>query len=296
VIRRAVLGAMVVTAMFSSAASAQQQVPVVLNHLTLSVDSATYHDIAASPFLRNQFAFEDSTTKTADLARGLTLWGKYNFFTLEWPGRVHASSVALAAGEVHVVLGIESGDGAKRLQQQRGYVASVIAAPGAEGGASARRYDETGSTVLSRANGETPPRPAFWVIQYGEAALRTARGDSLSDDNFATSRFLAGMYDPKKLFNRVTGATIAIPVGDIRTIVAALETDGTKVAHEGEAATIFLDGFTLHLVPSFIGAGVKQLQFALNQTAVGNPIYQFGPKSQLRFGPGPIAVWNFNWP
>jgi hypothetical protein len=85
-----------------------------------------------------------------------------------------------------------------------------------------------------------------------------------------------------------------MPVDDIAKIVRVLQRDGVTVLVEGEGAIIKLDGCTLHLIPSFVGAGVKQLQFALTHTAAGNPLYRFGPKSQLRFGPGPIAVWDFN--
>jgi hypothetical protein len=122
------------------------------------------------------------------------------------------------------------------------------------------------------------------------------RADSMPDSNRSNSRFLAQFYDSRKLLSYLTGATLAIPVDDIKKISRVLQRDSVVVIPEGEGAIIKLDGFTLHLVPSFVGAGVKQLQFALTRTALGNPIYQFGQKSQLRFGPGPIAVWNFNWP
>ena len=72
-----------------------------------------------------------------------------------------------------------------------------------------------------------------------------------------------------------------------------LARDNVPVLPEGEGAIIRLDGFTLHLVPPWTGAGVKQLQFALTRPLLANPIYRFGPQSQLRFGPGPIAVWDF---
>jgi hypothetical protein len=255
------------------AASAQQKVPLVLDHIMVTLDSATFHDVRASPFFANSFSAVDSTQG------GFDLFGRYNWLTLVGPESNAQTFICLASEHPEqwdqVKRTIEHGAGARHIDGAMQW------------------SDRASFSQVDLDLAET----RFCVRQFDVAAAkRMAQRDSLPDDNRTLARFLAPHFDRTKLFSALTGATLAIPVADIEKIVNALRPIGVSIVIEGEGAIIKLDGFTLHLVPSFVGAGVKQLQFALTRTAVGNPIYQFGQKSQLRFGPGPIAVWNFNWP
>jgi hypothetical protein len=272
--------------------AAQQKVPVVLNHLRIVLDSATYHDVRNSPFILQQFSANDTVANTMFPVTGLALLGKYNFLVLGGAG----ASPAAEAGNVSIVLGVEQ---AGRLA----VLGSLMNLPvdlqfGTNEFAKVPSYAGSGARVLALVPpNATSIHTEFKIQQYSElTAQRLAQTDSLPASNLGMSRFLAPFYDSRRLFSYLSGATLAVPVDDIKKISLVLQRDSITVIPEGEGAIIKLDGFTLHLVPSFVGAGVKQLQFALTRTAVGNPIYQFGQKSQLRFGPGPIAVWNFNWP
>ena len=67
------------------AVRAQQKVPLVLNHLRIVLDSATYHDVRNSPFMLGQFAASDTVSKLIFERAGLTLIGKYNYLMLAGP-------------------------------------------------------------------------------------------------------------------------------------------------------------------------------------------------------------------
>jgi hypothetical protein len=272
--RRRVAVCAVAVSMFSGRALvAQQKVPLVLEHLVITLDSATFHDVRSAPLFRRMFSSIDSARG------GLDLFGKYNWLTLVGPESNAKTLIRLAderSGRLDQLQAMfERGPGTLRhdnVTQWRDHVSF--------------------SVIESELSGAW-----FGAMQFDSAsASRAAVRDSLPADNRTLVRFLAPYFDRTRLLSALTGATLAIPVDDIKRISRVLERDSVTVVAEGEGAIIRLDGFTLHLIPSFVGAGVKQLQFALTQTAVGNPIYQFGPKSQLKFGPGAIAVWNFNWP
>lgn len=275
-------------------AQAQQKVPLVLSRLAIELDSATYRDIRNSPFIQNQLAAADTGFLWGhEGGQGIRLIGKYNLLTLWAP-----AESGRATGDVGIVLAAERGGDLARLTVQGPFKPAPTLSVGSHHGmTNVDRFDYASDRVVPSGADALSDRVRFAITEFGDAMARVATGlDSLPEANRSNSRFLAPYFDPKKLLSHLTGATLAVPVDDIKKIGRVLTRDGITVVAEGEGAIIKLDGFTLHLIPSFVGAGVKQLQFALTRAAVGNPIYQFGPKSQLRFGPGPIAVWDFKWP
>ena len=260
----------------------------VLHHLELVLDSATWRDVRISALLRGQFAGHDSLI--AEDCRSLP--GKYNYVRLCRPGR----RVQLRArpddpgplslpGDVEIVLSYEVPGALDRVARTGTFErVGENAGPG-------MWYD----ALVVTGPDSTSDRTRFGFLEYrAETARRLAATDSLPITNLSNARFLARDFDATKLLLRVSGATLAIPVGDIGRIRGVLARAGVTVLAEGEGAIIRLDGFTLHLIPSFVGAGVKELQFMLTRTAIGNPVYRFGQETELRFGPGPIAVWDFN--
>lgn len=274
-------------------ARAQQAVPVVLNHLGVVLDSATYHDVRNSPFILGKFAAVDTGfLRGFDGGNGIRLMGKYNFVMFAPP----APRSRVLAGDVSVVLATTRAGDLRRVRAQGPFTPSgTLPVRGNGPPLRADQYDDTSNRLVPGDDDSLSDRLHFAIMEYGAAAARErARVDSMPEADLATSRFLAPYVDADRLLSYLTGATLAVPTADIATLSRVLVRDHVAVFPEGEGAIIRLDGFTLHLVPSYVGAGVKQLQFALTRTAIGNPIYRFGPRSQLRFGPGPIAVWDFD--
>lgn len=267
----------------------QRPVPLVLDQIEVVLDSATYHDVVTSPFLREQFAAVD-TVDNQMLAGlpGVRLFGRYNYLTFANPARN-------PAGDVVLVLGVEAPGGLETVAND----AHLKLRYGARGVTDAGRMEPEylrGDRKFAVPTGadSTSSHAGFEIMQYGaSAASLLARIDSLPASNLTNARFLAPYFDSRKLLAYVISATLAIPVDDIHRIVTVLSRDHVKVTSEGEGAVIDLGGITLHLVPPWSGAGVKQLTFALTTDVPANPVYRFGPKSQLRFGPGPVAVWDF---
>ena len=292
--RRAISVAIGLAVMLSHGMAAQQKVPVVLNHLMIVLDSATYHDVRNSPLMLGQFARADTGFLLGyEAGPGIRLMGKYNYLMLAAPSPSRGAQV----GDAAIVLATTRAGDLARLTRQGEFREVGVISIQADG--SPRPLEYTDNIRRSGPGGidRLSERVELAFMEYSaEAARARAQVDSLPESNLAGSRFLAPFFDSQRLFVQLTGATLAFPVDDIAKIVRVLERDAVTVIPEGEGAIIKLDGFTLRLIPSFVGAGVKELQFALTRTALGNPIYQFGPKSQLRFGPGPIAVWSFKWP
>jgi hypothetical protein len=280
--------------MVPCAASAQQKVPLVLHHLMVVIDSATWNDVVNSPFIKDQFAASEAPFANGiDGSRLIRLFGKYNFLQLMPPHPPYRP-----VGDIGIALASQRAGGLEQVRAQGSFKSPEFFVAGCDHCTqSTDLYHEASDWLLPAGPDSMSAHVDFVLVQYtAKEAQAQFVVDSLPATNLSNSRFLGPLFDPKKLFNYLSGATLAIPVDDIKKISRVLQRDSIAVIAEGEGAIIKLDGFTLHLVPSFIGAGVKQLQFALTRTALGNPIYQFGQKSQLRFGPGPIATWNFNWP
>ena len=267
--------------------SAQQKVPLVLHHLVLDVDSVTWNDIAHSPFIRDQFAAnETGYLNPPDAGTGIRLMGKYSYLQL-----MPSPSPAF----VGIMLAAERAGGLATLRGQGAFQDARQTSVRGHGESQGVRVAELSDRIRPAGVDSASPRVGFELLQYTtDAARRRSSIDSLSEANRSNVRFFAEYFDSGKFFSHLTGATLAIPVDDIARISRVLERDGVAVTHDGEGAIIKLDGFTLHLIPPYRGAGVKQLQFALTHAAPANPNYRFGPKSQLRFGPGLIAVWDFD--
>jgi hypothetical protein len=267
-----------------------QIVPLVLHNLVISVDSATFHDIGASPFLRGDFAATETGLFLlgADGGQGIQLMGKFNFLQItERPAGNAVTGIVLAS---------EHADGLTKLRQQGPFAGGKTAYVTNDDLQFGPRhpYWMGAARIRPAAADSLSPQVDVEILQYTHATADSlARIDSIPSSNLAVHRFLAPYFDPHKLLAYVSSATLAIPVDDIKHIVAVLQRDEIKVTPEGEGAVIDLGGITIRLIPPWSGAGVKQLTFALTSDVPANPVYRFGPKSQLRFGPGPMAVWDF---
>jgi hypothetical protein len=269
--------------------AAQQKVPLVLNHLTIVLDSATYQEIRNSPFIVGQLAAVDTGYLLGhEGGPGIRLMGKYNFLTFLPP-----AAAGITQADMAIVVATETPGDLDRLGKQGAFRDEPALAIRGEG-RRPEQYEDISARILPSGDDTLSSRVKLAFMEYGAASVHAAaRLDSLPDTNLSSVRFLAHFFDASRLFSYLTGATLAIPVADITRIVRVSQRDGVPVVVEGEGAIVKLDGFTLHLVPPFAGAGVRQLQFALMHGVGANPVYRFGPRSQLRFGPGAIAVWDF---
>lgn len=264
---------------------------LLLNHVYFVVDSATYHDIGASPFLAGQFAgFEMRTTESGGLRwSGIYLYGRHTYLEVFGPGGLPGSQ----EGDVGIGLASEQPGGIRSLMQRFG----------------AQHFPfDTLTRMTSDSAGAIPwflswrasgpellsDRTALWVMEYSAAmARRMKQRDSLPDSDRSRDRFIATHQVRDQLMAELVSATIAMPVDDIAKVSRTLDRAGVPVISGGDGAVIQLEGFTLRLLPAWDRPGVRKLEFSLNREALANPTYRFGTSSRLRFGPGRIAVWEF---
>ena len=257
---------------------------LLLNHVYLVLDSATYHDIGASPFLSSQFAgHEVRTTESGGLKwSGTYFYGRHTYFEVFGPGGLPGSQ----PGDVGIGLASEAPGGIRSRMQRfeaRHFPFDTL---------TRMKSDSSGAFpwFLSwRASGPDLPsdRTALWVMEYSAAM-------ALPDSDRSRDRFIATHRMRDQLMAELVAATFALPVDDIAKVSRTLDRAGVRVIPEGDGAVIQLEGFTLHLVPAWDRPGVRKLEFSLNRQALANPTYRFGPSSRLRFGPGRIAVWEFS--
>jgi hypothetical protein len=286
---RYVLGLLLATASLGAQSMAPPR--LLLNHVYFVLDSTTYHDIGASPFLAAQFAGREvRTTESGGLRwSGIYLYGRHTYLEILGPGGLPGSQV----GDVGIGLASEQPGGVlslmRRFEAQHFPFDTLTRT----------KSDSSGAYpwFLSwRASGPDLPsdRTSVWVMEYSAAlAQRTAQRDSLPASDRSRDRFIAVHLVPDQLMAELVAATFALPVDDIAKVTRTLDRAGVLVYPEGEGAVIRFEGFLLHLIPAWDRPGVRKLEFSLNREALANPTYRFGPSSQLRFGPGRVAVWEF---
>ncbi len=264
---------------------------LLLNHIYFVVDSATYHDIGASPFLPTEFAGQEVRTTLSGGLRwsGIYLYGRHTYLEILRPGGLPGSQ----DGDVGIGLASEQPGGILSLMQRFGaqhFPFDTLT----------RMTSDSAGAIpwfLSwRASGPELPsdRTALWVMEYSAAmARRMKQRDSLPESDRSRDRFIATHQLRDQLMAELVAATIALPVDDIAKVSRTLARAGVEVISGGDGAVIQLEGFTLRLLPAWDRPGVRKLEFSLNREALANPTYRFGPSSRLRFGPGRVAVWEF---
>lgn len=270
------------------ALAAQGTPSLTLHHLRVGLDSATWKDVHESPFLREQFAAFDSVRVEAGGRAVLR-----HLFT----GRRNWLEIVRGAGPASIELGLTTDDA--------GAVPRLVAAWRQNG------VTLDSSTVVRPDGQHQAPWYLRWAVAAGAGAVlgveldayhphlyrRLAEWDSLPVDQQDRVRALRPHFAPERLFSEITGATLAIPVEEIRRLRSELRTGGAQVADEGEGLVVMLaDGVRFRFVPAWNQPGLRRLEFFLTRAVPANPIYRLGQHSRLRFGPGRVAAWDFDVP
>lgn len=284
------LGGLLATLMLTLAVpGASQSVPsLVLHHLRVGLDSATWREFHDSPLLKRQFAASDSVVLEQGTRREVQwlLIGRRSWLELV-PG--------IGAGSFR--LGLTTEDAAS--------TARVVAAWRRDGAA----IDS--GTVSRVAAGKAAPWYLRWVVSPSRDAMlgleldawhpalfqRLSALDSLPPEMADRTRALRPQYDATRLFAEVTGATIAIPADEIVALRRVLRSGGVAMVDEGEGLIVVLEGgVRFRFLPAWERPGLRRLELFLTQPMAANPTYRFGPRSRLQFGPGRTATWDFNLP
>ncbi len=261
-----------------------------LDHLYLVIDSATYHDLTVSPFIDSGFggSVRRDSAEPGEPA-GVYLYGHHTYLVFVpaggFPGAV--------PGDIGIALSSERPGGLSDLARHLAFDGLPFDT------ATVMRRDSTGTIAWYQALrpagvDSLSAHDALWAQEYTLAMTRrVAARDSFGTDDRDRDRFLAAHYDSLQLLGDVTRATLAIPVDALERMRRVMTAWGLEVYPEGAGAVVKLPAMTLHLIPAYAGAGVRDLTFNLNHEAPANPTYRFGIRSRLEFGPGPTALWIF---
>lgn len=282
---------------------------VFLNHLFVTVDSATYAAIGRSAFLRDTLAaFEQRTTfREGDRSYSATyLYGRHTYFELFQPDAARTigrSGLALGvdrAGEVAAVrarlLALTGNDSSRvpqntntRQQKDRPAVGTTP------------WYISTAVLPLPRSRSATEaiqPALFMWVMEFHPEFLERWAPDNAAAKlapGYPVSRAAVRSieYRPERLLADVIDATFALDSAETADILSELAALDYKIARQGAGrAEAVGPDVTFHIEPSnAVHRGLVALAFALNRP-VPAAEYSFGARSRLVID-GRRATWTF---
>lgn len=269
---------------------ASARAAVYLNHLYLVVDSATYADVRASSFLREELAgVVESTLHAGDGESwtGTYIFGAQTYIELFPPGVMgpeRRSGLAYGVEETGALRGVE----ARLTAIREGSVATDF-----------RTRIRDGDTIpwfhsVWVEYGETAPTLTTWAMEYHAEYLRRLYPDIRPEDDGITRRqYLARSFDPDRLLDEVVGATVALEPKEAERFTRELTALGFAVRGDGAERIATGPDVQLRIVPASAGAGgIVELRLRLLRRTEASE-HRFGPRSVLRIQPDATATWTF---
>jgi hypothetical protein len=259
------------------AGTALSQVPYVyLNHIALTLDSATYADIRRSSFVRDALAGTRSDTVTTEDGTwtGTVLAGENNSIRLS----------AAGAGSELVLRCEQNGCSAGIAQ-----ILNTMSA-------------ESLRTELRHPTGTRRPGPAYRKTWSGETRSGTFSTwfyepvpDAATPDRALGRRAMnARWYRPQRLMKDVVEVTVALESAAIRKLTQRLSAFRFGAMFTGSTTVLGGPDVRLRLVPEAGGGRVTRIVFGLNRAKKGEKEYRFGPRSVLKFdNAAKTATWTF---
>jgi hypothetical protein len=293
--RSAVLGAGVaivagLLAFPALAAAAEIRPQVVLNHLSLVVDEATYRDVTAAPFLAEGFAsFSQRSNVSNDGKKwsGAYLYGERTYLELYQPSATQGEP-----GSSGIALGVERPGDVGRLvlplAEQTGGEATVVlrTAQGPTGKQIPWFYQ---LRVFYRS--DPPANTTRWVMEYQKDFLRTVEPGK---DGIARAQLASRFQEKNRLVKDIVGATVAMGERETDHFLQELHAYGWTVRTEGTTRNVSGPGITLTLIPAIPGIkGLTELRFQLTRKPAQAQSLRFGPKSVLSVRADGTALWTF---
>jgi hypothetical protein len=265
---------------------------VALNHFYLSVDSATYADIAGSAFLRSTFApFERRTTVRADRTyTGIYFYGTHTYFeffdaSAQRDLPLHQSGLAFAVEEPGTI---------QTLRERLGTGTLGPITRGFEG----RQVPWFAMLDLESALPESVVDP--WVMEYDPRFLAEWHpelgGERGIDRATVLRRYVRALAEvpTRPLLQDVTGLTIAVDARTTDGLRRLTRGFGWRTEARADTTTLAGPDVVLRLVPESNDVrGIVRVELAVQRDTSAPAELRFGARSVLRFGGGRTAVWSF---
>lgn len=282
---------------------------IFLNHLLVTVDSATYAAVGRSDFLRDTLAGFEQRTTFREGGRSYTatyLYGQHTYFELFQPDAARTigrSGLALGvdrAGEIAAVrarLLTLAGNDSSRVPQNT----NTRQQKDRQGVGTTPWYISTAVLPLPRARSVTDaiqPALFMWVMEFHPEFLERWAPDNAAAKlapGYPVSRAAVRSieYRPERLLADVIDATFALDSAESADILSELAALGYKITRQGAGrAEAVGPDVTFHVEPSdAVHRGLVALAFALNRP-VRAAEYSFGARSRLVIE-GRRASWTF---
>ena len=266
-----------------------------LSHVYVAVDSATYADIAASAFLRNEMgAFETRTTRRLSGATysGTYLYGRQTYVELQHPDSTRASDLGQLylgtdrRGDIHRA--------AERLVQH-GVPTSLemnTRGRGAENVPWSYAINvQPDADELSMPLNKV--RFMMFVIEWHADFLRRWFPDIPAERaGMSRAEYLAPLWKPDRYLRDVVGVTFALDSAETETFATRIAALGYAVRRARGDVQASGPNVTINVVPaSRTRHGTLALRFSLNRPKRGDTTYTIGT-STLAVS-GDTAVWTF---
>jgi len=277
-------------------ASGETMDTVYLNHFFLTLDTASYKAIEASPFLRDQFApFEQRTTVRKDMTyTGSYFYGAHTYFEFFEAG----GSLGRSVGASGVAFGVEAAGASLRLKPR---LEKALALPVAVLPVTRRAGDRDIDWFYMTNAGQASPLLQTWVMEYREHFLDDWYGELKPATRGITRAEILERYAAKigeddhrrqQLLEDVKEITLALPEAERRHLLKMCAAFGYRVTAgemrcEGPGIT-----FTF-VEPKAETRGIVAVTFSLRHAKTGETRYRFG-KTTLQFNADRTAVWTFN--
>jgi Family of unknown function (DUF5829) len=260
---------------------------VVLNHLSVVLDAATAHDVAANAFLKDSFA---SVSQKANVSNDGKHWtGTYVYGERTYLEMYEAGPAQGEPGSSGVALGVEHVGDVSRL-------VVPLADAGAEATVVLRTVQGPSGAQVPwfyqlRAfyRSDPPSNTTRWVMEYQKDFLRTVEPGK---DGISRAQLAARFQQKNRLVKEVVGATLALSEREMERFVKELEVYGWTVRSEGARRTATGGGTTLTLIPSTPSVkGLTAVRFQLVRKGVPPQTVHFGPTSVLSVTSDGTADW-----
>jgi len=290
--RGQLLGARAATLLWLCAAPALAAPPggrpeVVLNHLSVVLDAATAHDVAANAFLKDTFA---SVSQKANVSNDGKHWtGTYVYGEKTYLEAYEAGPAQGEPGSSGIALGVEHTGDVSRL-------VAPLADAGAEATVVLRTVQGPNNAQVPwfyqlRAvyRGDAPSNTTRWVMEYQKDFLRTVEPGK---DGISRAQLAARFQEKNRLVKDIIGATVALSEREMERCLKELQVYGWAVRTDGPKHIATGPGMTLTLIPSTPAAkGLTEVRFQLVKKGVPAQTLHFGPKSVLTVSADGTGVW-----
>ncbi|MGO9830871.1 MAG: DUF5829 family protein [Myxococcaceae bacterium] len=275
-------------ALFACPALAAPGAPEVsLNHLSVVLDAATTHDLAASAFLKDTFATvlqKSNVSNDGKRWNGTYLYGVRTYLEVyeAGPGQGEPGSSGVALAVEH------AGDLSRLvlpLADAGGEATVVLRTAQGPSGAQVPWFYQL--RAFYRA--DPPSNTTRWVMEYQKDFLRTVEPGK---EGIGRAQLAARFQEKNRLVKDIVGATVALADREMERFLKELAVYGWTLRAEGPKHIASGGGMTLTLIPLSAGhKGLTEVRFQLVKKGVPAQTLHFGPTSVLSVGADGTAVW-----